>query len=179
MLCRTLQRINALKNSTPPSRANRCSPDSPESKQTHSFHPDLGSTAEPFMKISRNLAEKLNGQGRGVFLPAKVHNADVDYRATFGLRVRRKKERGRGVAIPLFTRSESGFGIAKRLKIQLRIRIQGWNHNTARERGFLRISSRRACPKIALFRPRSLSPLPQLFPLFSAEGRHLLSKARE
>ena len=37
----------------------------------------------------------------------------------------------RGVMIPLFPGSGSGIGIGKRLRIQLWIRIQGWNHNTS------------------------------------------------
>ena len=37
----------------------------------------------------------------------------------------------RGVTIPLFNGSVSGFGIAKRLKILLRIWIKVWNHNTS------------------------------------------------
>ena len=37
----------------------------------------------------------------------------------------------RGVMIPLFPGSGSGIGIAKRLRIQLWIRTQGWNHNTS------------------------------------------------
>ena len=37
----------------------------------------------------------------------------------------------RGVSIPLFNGSKSGFGIAKSLKIRLLIRIQSRNHNTS------------------------------------------------
>ena len=36
----------------------------------------------------------------------------------------------RGVTIPLFPRSRSGIGIAKKLTIQLCIQIREWNHNT-------------------------------------------------